>query len=202
MASFHFQVHRNHLLLITLLLTLVKNPSFSVKPDDPTFQLIVKICDQIPETLFCIDVLQQNLSSPSTDARTFAEISLNQVLANVTNTLSAVRQAKASASKEVADLLTICEEGYTVVSSSYNDALQALAINDSASVFLDEEQSERPINDCTNIINPVLPQFEKYNAQNLALQRISVAAADIYFQRPPKSWGLQKLSPRAFVGRI
>ncbi|XP_027151288.1 cell wall / vacuolar inhibitor of fructosidase 2-like [Coffea eugenioides] len=187
MASFQFHAHLNHLLLKILLLTFVTKPSFSVTPDDPTSQLIIKICDQTLDKQFCINVLQQNLPSPSTDAQTFAKISINQVLANVTNTLSAVRQAKASASKEVADLLTICEEGYTVVSSSFNDALQALAINDSASVFLDEEQSERPIKDCANNINSVLPQFEKYNAQNLALQKISAAAASIYFQQPPRS---------------
>ena len=169
---------------ILLLLTLPIQPSLSVTPDGPTFQLIVKICNRTPDTQFCRDVLQQNLHSPSTDARTLVEISIRLVIVNVTNTLVAVKRAKARATKEVADLLTICEEGYDVVLNEYEEASLAISKNDIRTTLFDEEQSTSPIEDCIKNINPVVPQFQSYNTINLALHRVSVACAVIYYTEP------------------
>lgn len=175
MTSFHFPPW-----LKMLLLTLLIQPSLGIIPDDPTAELIGQVCQRTPDTEFCRDVLQQNLRNPSSDIRELVQISVNQVLLNATNTLVAVKRAKANASKEIANLLTICEEGYTIVINEYTEASLALAKNDIDSVLFDEEKTTRMYTDCGDNIDAPLPQFKIYNVQNLALHWVSVAAAVVY----------------------
>ncbi|XP_002512076.2 uncharacterized protein LOC8264712, partial [Ricinus communis] len=120
-----------------ILIFLFPNPVIS---DKQTQEWINYICHQMEEFGFCNQTFHENLKNPSADYVGLTQTTIEQATVNATSTCAFILQLLKNATDEgLENALNVCENGYSIVVQSFQDASKYFNQKDYRSMI----QSER-----------------------------------------------------------
>ncbi|XWS58180.1 hypothetical protein CRYUN_Cryun08bG0012700 [Craigia yunnanensis] len=167
-----------YFLLALLATSLFINPALG---DEPTQQLIDRICRQMEEYAFCNNTFNQHILG-SADITALTHITIEQAVSNATNTHSfIVGLLKNQNDPAEKNALITCENAYRLVMGSFSQAAVYFFEKDYNSMLQSEKQAPRAQASCTTIFNappnPPNPVGDR-NRQMRILIAMTIAAGN------------------------
>ncbi|XVE63021.1 hypothetical protein DITRI_Ditri06bG0166100 [Diplodiscus trichospermus] len=168
-----------YFILALLATSLFINPALAAV-DEPTQQLIDKICRQMEEYAFCNDTFNQNVLGPSADIRALTQITVEQSSSNATNTHSFITDLlERTTDPAEKNALITCENAYHQLIDGFSQATLAFFQQDFDSMLEAERRLPRALASCTDIFNtppnPPNPIGDR-NKQMRILTAMAIAA--------------------------
>ncbi|KAK6153804.1 hypothetical protein DH2020_013443 [Rehmannia glutinosa] len=147
-----------------------------------TQSLITKICRGTNDFVFCNNVFEKHLYTPTTDIKGLTQIAITQTTIYATNTRIFISKAiAAEKNKELQNLYRICLTGYELLLGQFVDANLNFAKGDYRSMLFNIGKCERFVSDCQNVLggSRAPPQLGTQNNQNRVLVQMSRLSGEL-----------------------
>ncbi|XP_062085776.1 uncharacterized protein LOC133791884 [Humulus lupulus] len=142
-----------------------------------TQELIDRICFQVEEYGFCNQAFNENLPSPTTDIVGLTRITIDLATLNATHTLDFVQRLLVNTTDPgQKSALEACENGYSIVMRSFQDADVAFNMNDYRSVAKYEYVTPRAEGSCVLNIPPFNEELAERNREMRILITMSLVS--------------------------